>query len=599
MGAVRLTKSEVILVLRSIAALHEFHGDNPFKARAFENAARSLAEEQANLEEILLEPGRLDSIRGIGASIAGVIREAAESGESSLLDRLREGTPTGIFQLMQVPNLGPKKIATLFKDLGVSTIEDLENRCKDGSVAKLKGFGSKTAENILAGIDMYRRFSGRWLYPRAIAAAAPFVAALSDCSAVKRVKMAGSLRRCKEVVADIDLVASSDNPQEVMTCFTGQPSVGQVVGIGHTKSTILLNTGMQIDLRVVPDDQFATALQHFTGSKEHNVRLRALAKTLGMKLNEYGLFRLAENDQDSDTNLTRLPVRTEEELYGLLGMAYVPPELREDLGEVETAQSGTIPQLIKREDYLGVLHCHSTWSDGMSSIRDMALATRDNLGLQYLAVCDHSQAAAYAHGLKPDDLLSQQQEIDRLNKELGRKAFRIIKGCECDILPDGSLDYPDELLASMDVVVASIHSRFQMPREEMTRRLIRAIENPYTTIIGHLSGRLLLARDPYDFDLERVLSSAAEWGTILEINADPHRLDLDWRHCRRAKELGALFAVNPDAHSVEGLQFIMYGINVARKGWLTHDDVVNCLPLPEFLATTRELRDRKLRRRAR
>jgi DNA polymerase (family X) len=593
----RLTKSEVILVLRSIAALHEFHGDNPFKSRAYENAARALAEEQASLDDILNEPKRLESLRGIGSSIAGIIREAAETGQCNLLEKLRTGTPAGIYHLMQIPNLGPKKIAQLYQNLGISTVEELEAACSDGSIAELKGFGKRTAEKIASGIDQFRRFSGRWLFPRASAAAKPFVAALRDCPAVKRVEIAGSLRRCREVVADIDIVASTDDSKAAMDCFTGQPNVSQVINYGETKSTVLLVTGMQADLRVVPDEQFATALHHFTGSKEHNVRLRGHARAQGMKVNEYGLYRVeqANTEAEDAQTLTALPIGTEEDLYRNLGLAYIPPELREDMGEIQAAAAGKLPDLIRGDDYLGVLHCHSTWSDGLSSIRDLALAVRER-DMQYIAICDHSQAAAYARGLKPEALAEQQQEIDALNDELADERFRILKGCECDILPDGSLDYPDELLATMDVVVASVHSRFQMPEAEMTARLIRAIENPYVTMIGHLSGRLLLAREPYAFDLAAVVARACECGTVLEINADPHRLDLDWRHCHEAKELGALFSINPDAHSVDNLEFISYGINVARKGWLTRHDVINCLPLGEFLAKVQDLRRCKLRR---
>jgi DNA polymerase (family 10) len=350
---------------------------------------------------------------------------------------------------------------------------------------------------------------------------------------------------------------------------------------------------MQADLRVVRDVEYPAALQYFTGSKEHNTQLRGRARRLGLRVNEYGVFRVDPNFKEEPGEANRLPVKNERELYRLLSLAEIPPELREGMGELEAAAQGALPELVTLADYRGVLHCHSTWSDGTASIRDMALAARDIHGLEFIAICDHSEVAAYARGVKRGDIARQQAEIDALNADPTLQGIRVLKSCECDVLADGSLDYPNEILASMDLVVASIHSRFNMTGAEMTNRLLKAIENPYTSILGHISGRILLGREGYELDYEQVFRRAAECRTIIEINCDPHRLDLDWRLCRRAKELGVLFAVNPDAHSVEGLTNIQLGIWIARKGWLTKHDIVNCLPLPRFLQRMAAIRKHK------
>jgi DNA polymerase (family 10) len=373
--------------------------------------------------------------------------------------------------------------------------------------------------------------------------------------------------------------------------------VEKVIASGETKTSVLLHTGIQADLRVVHDGEFAPALQYFTGSKEHNTALRALALRKGMRLNEYGLFHLpAEGSHDSTAppDGQPVPLEGEADIYRALGLSPIEPELREGVGEIEAAAAGALPRLVAPGDYRGVLHCHTTWSDGTASIRDMALAALER-GWEYFGVADHSEAAAYAGGVKRDRIPEQHREIEAVNRELAPKGIRVLKGCEADILADGSLDYDEATLSSMEYVVASVHSRFGMGEEEMTRRLVRAVENPHTTILGHISGRLLLEREAYRFDAEAVLARAAECGTLIEINGDPHRLDLDWRLCRRAKDLGVRFSVNPDAHATRTLAHVAYGINCARKGWLTAGDVVNCLAVQEFLGLADSLRQQKRR----
>ena len=536
------TKSDVVDVLREMATLLEYHGESPFKSRAYEGASRALAEETSSLDDLLEQDGRLEQVRGIGKSIAATIREIVTTGTSLQHQDLLAGAPAGLQQLLRVPGLGVKKVRLLHERLGVGSLEELEEACKSGTVELLPGFGSKSVEKLLAGIELQRRHAGLWLYPVAASAADAVVRELRQCESVMRVEVAGSLRRCSEVVHDIDILAASDSPRRVMDVLVSMPGVSEVTGSGKTKTSVILTGGIQVDLRVVTEDEFPAALVYFTGSKSHNTQLRARARKKGLKLNEYGLYGEVDDDTDPGTG-KRLEVGEEEDLYRLLGLAYVAPELREGTGEIEAAEEDALPDLVAMDDYRGVLHCHSTWSDGAASIRDVALAARDKLKLEYVAICDHSEVAAYARGVRREDIPRQQEEIDRLNEELGGAGFRIFKGCECDILADGSLDYPDTLLASMDVVVASVHSRFQMGEQEMTARLLRAVANPFTNMLGHPTGRLLLGRAGYAFDVERVLARAAECGTVIEINADPNRLDLDWRWCRRARELGCRFSV--------------------------------------------------------
>lgn len=582
-----MTKSQIAAALREAAALLEFHSENQFKVRAFSNAAKAFLGDPAPLEDLLV-PGRLEQVKGIGKATAELIRELAETGESEMINRLRDGTPAGLAELMRVPRLGVKKIALLYTELGIQNLDELEEACRSERITECRGFTKAGSAKLLEGIEQARRYSGQLTLSQALVLAESVLNELRQCPAVIRVEVAGSLRRKKEVVGDLDFVASSDDPAAVMDCFTQLAWATAVVARGDTKATILLPDDVQADLRVVPEDAFATALHHFTGSKDHNAQLRSRALKMKRKINEYGIF------STEDPTAPALPVATEEELFAALDLPYIAPELREGDGEIEAAAQNKLPRLITYEDYRGVLHCHTDWSDGKNTIAEMARAARDDHGWEYFAVCDHSELAAYAGGIKKQEVADQHAEIDEANAELATENFRILKGAECDILRDGEMDYPDEILATLDVVVASIHSRYNQSGAEMTARIIRAMENPFVHMIGHVSGRLLLMREPYDFDVEAVLQAAARTRTVMEINADPRRLDLDWRFCRRAKELGVRFAVNPDAHDIAAYRYVHYGIAMARKGWLEPEDVVNCLGLKEFTSWAAEVRRWKL-----
>ncbi len=588
-----MDKKVVANLLEEIAFLLEFHGENAFKVRAFLNAARALSAEPESLETLIAEPGRLEQVKGIGKSIAAVIREFAETGRSSELEELRSRAPHGFDDLIKVPGLGPKKLRALVDRFEIETLDDLERVCRTGEAAKLPGFGLKTVEKILAGIEQVRRFTGQWLFPQAWRSALFLVECLRGAEGVKRLEIAGSLRRRKEVIRDIDILAVVEKSEPVVQAFVQNPLVQEVIAQGETKVSVRLESGLQVDLRLVDEQAFPAALQYFTGSKEHNTALRARARRLGLKLNEYGLFRELSNETKAGTE-ERLVVHNEDELYRALGLSYIPPELRENMGEIEAAEKGELPKLIELEDYRGTLHCHTNWSDGVETLETLAREAAEMWRLEYLAVCDHSQSATYAHGLELERLKEQGRAIDLWNK---KETLRLLKGCEVDILSDGSLDYPDEMLAELEVVVVSVHSHFQMSAEEMTERICRALRNPYADILGHVSGRLLLMREGYPLDLDKVLDVAAECKTIIEINGDPHRLDLDWRYCRAAKSRGLRFAVNPDAHSREGLRNIEYGLNTARKGWLTAMDVVNCLPPEALLELIRQNRMHRLKLR--
>lgn len=565
-----MDKKHVAAVLEEIAALLELQGENPFKSRAYLTAARAIeAAEQEPLE--LVETGALRSLKGIGEALAEKITELTRTGRMRYHEEQKARFPPGLLDLLRIPGLGPKKVKAVHERLGVSTLADLEGACRTGKVAHLEGFGTKTQENILKGIERLRSHAGRFLLSNALPLALELRAALASHPAVRRVEVAGSLRRRLETVKDIDLVASATDPAALMRGFTAHPLVAEVLAHGPTKASVRLVSGIQADLRVVADPEFPFALHHFTGSLEHNVALRNRAIARGLKMNEYGLFE----------GETLLPCRDEAAVFERLGLAYIPPELREDLGEIEAAERGALPALVEEGDLTGTFHCHTSWSDGLNSLEEMAAAAR-KMGYAYLGIADHSEAARYAGGLTRRQVAEQHAAIDRLNATF--RDFRLLKGIEADILADGALDYDDETLHRFDYVVASVHSRFTMEAASMTARLVKAVSQPRVTMLGHVSGRLLLQREPYAFDLEAVLQAAARHGVVVEINANPHRLDLAWRHLRRARELGVPLAINPDAHSTEGLRDIAYGVGVARKGWCTKADILNARPLPEVLA---------------
>lgn len=567
-----MNKARVIEVLEEIGVLLELKGENPFKCRAYANAARSLGSIDEDALRAMATGKRLTEIKGVGAGLAPQLEELVLAGSCGFHQELLAATPPGLFEMLKVPGLGPKKVKAIHESLGVATLGELEYACTENRLANLPGFGAKTQEKVLKGIAHLRTNAGRFLYPVARAAADGLLALLRKLPAVERLEVAGSLRRRKEIVQDVDILCATSDAAAVMQAFVTAPGAQEVIGHGPTKSSIRVESGLQVDLRAVTRQEYPFALAYFTGSKEHNTAMRGRAKKLDLKLNEYGLFRADD---------TCVPCESEEDIFKALGLKYIAPELREDAGEIEAAEAGSLPELIEERHLTGVFHCHSTYSDGSASIKEMALAAK-KLGYKFLGLSDHSQTAAYAGGLKVERVLEQWKEIDALNAEL--KDFRILKGIESDILPDGRLDYDDEVLSRFDFVIGSVHASFNLDREAQTRRLMRAIENPYLTMVGHLTGRLLLARAGFELDVDAVIDHAAKHHTVIELNANPHRLDLDWRHLKRAQDRGVTISINPDAHSTDGLADTGIGAGIARKGWVGPAMVLNARPLDQVLA---------------
>lgn len=561
---------DVIRILEEIGVLLELKGESPFKSSAYANAARRLAILDEDLEE-LVRRGDLRSVKGIGDALSKKITELITTGRLEYYEALKASVPPGHLEMLRIPGLGPRKIRALHEKLAIETLGELEYACLENRLVELPGFGARTQQKILTGIEHLKRYKERHLCSEALEAAEPLLAKLRGRPGVAAASLAGSLRRGNETVKDIDLVAASDDPEALSRWFASLDDVESVIGRGDTKVSVFLKAGINADLRIVSPREYPFALHHFTGSKEHNVAMRGRAKQQGIKMNEYGLFR--------DEAL--LPCRSEEEVFSALGLAWVPPELRENTGEIEAAETGVMPSLVQTKDIRGIFHIHTTASDGASTLEAIVDAAK-KMGLDYIGITDHSQSAFYAGGLTPEDVRKQHRAIDEMNRR--DPAFRIFKGIEADILPDGRLDYDDATLASFDFVIAAVHSHFGMSEDEMTGRLIRALANRHTTILAHPTGRLLLAREPYAQDLERVIDAAAEHGKVIELNANPHRLDLDWRHCKYAKRQGVRIAVNPDAHHTDGLKDMRYGLNVARKGWLEAQDIINCLKLEEMSA---------------
>lgn len=578
-----MDKAQVASILEEVGNLLELSGGNPFETRAYQNGARIVGALEGDIND-LVRSGQIAKVPGLGKTLVARITELVTTGHMELYEQLLTEIPPGLREMLRIPGLGPKRVRQIHDALGIETLADLRAAAENGQIASLSGFGAKSQEKILKGLIFLTEHQDKYRYDIAEADALPIAAALRALPEVVRISIAGSLRRRKEVVKDMDIVASVARDEDraaVMERLVSLPEVNSITGRGDTKTSVILHSGIALDLRLVTDDEYPYALHHFTGSKEHNVTLRGRAHAEGIKINEYGIFR----------GDTLIPCKDEADIYRALGMHYVPPELREDRGEIEAARVGELPELVTVDDLRGILHVHSTWSDGQVSIREMAEATLA-LGKEYLGICDHSQVAAYAHGLNAAAVRRQQEEIDRLNDEFAGR-LRILKGTECDILKDGSLDFDDETLATFDFVVASIHSQFQLPPEEQTQRLIRAIENPYCSILGHPTGRILLGRAGYEPNMEQVIDRAGELGVAIELNADPHRFDLDWRLIRYATERGVNIPICPDAHSPAGLANIRYGVGVGRKGWLTREQVLNTLPVDELLSFFAAQRQRK------
>jgi DNA polymerase (family X) len=550
-------------VLAQIAAYLELGGANPFKARAYERAARSLLALGVDDLSPMLRSGELAAVRGLGPATLSVVRDLVETGESRYLEQLREAMPEGVLELMRVPGLSTEKIHKLHAELGIESLDDLERAARDGRLTTVRGMGPKTAEKILAGIAFVRDAGVLVLYHNAIVEAEALLASVRSHPDVATAELAGSIRRRREVIADIDIVAGCNaSPQQVAASFSRVAGVMTATEKGPGAVTLRFASGLRLDLYCVPLAGFGFALWRATGSAEHVRGVTERLATGGIVIGETAL----QKDGDS------LPCPDEATLYRSAGLEWVPPELREGLGEVEAAANASLPPLIESRNIRGVLHCHTEYSDGKATVAQMAKAARDN-GWTYLGISDHSQAAFYAAGVSRERMLDQLDEIDALNRE--STDFRLLKGVEADILADGRLDYDQELLDRFDFVIASIHSRFKMNGDAMTQRVLRAMDDPHMTILAHPTGRLLLSRKPYDIDLDAVFAKAVETGVAIEINADPHRLDLDWRHVKRGKEAGVTFAIGPDAHSTRALRWTERGIDMARKGWLEAGDVLN------------------------
>jgi DNA polymerase (family X) len=567
-----MNKKEVASILEDIGLLLELKGENPFKTRAYYNAARTLSGLTDDLIK-LVESGDIKKVKGIGQALAEKITTLVTTGALPYYEELKAEFPSTIFDLMKIPGLGPKKIKKLYETLGIRSLGELEYACNENRLVDLEGFGAKSQENILRGIEARKKYAEKFHFPVAEEAARRIYDHISKASGIVRSDIAGSLRRKKETIGDIDILASA-KPKDVpliMKRFTTDAEVERVIAEGKTKSSIVLKSGINVDLRVVSDREFPFALHYFTGSKEHNVRMRRIANERNLKLNEYGLFQGKKE--------TRIECRDEREIFQKLGLAYIPPELREDSGEFEAAEINALPKLVQETDLRGTFHCHTTYSDGANTVEEMAAAAIAK-GWNYLGIADHSQAAQYARGLSKTDLKKQRKEIDKLNRKFDE--FRLFHGVEADILRDGSVDYDDATLAELDFVVASVHSGFSMSEQEMTKRIIKAVRNKHVTVLGHPTGRLLLSRDGYRVDVVRVIQAASDYGTSIEINSHPYRLDLDWRYVRFAKEKGVPIFINPDAHTTDGLDDVRFGVGIARKGWLEKADVVNTRSLKEI-----------------
>ncbi|MBI5193307.1 MAG: DNA polymerase/3'-5' exonuclease PolX [Nitrospirae bacterium] len=567
-----MDKDTVSGILEDIAVLLELKGDNPFKIRAYSNAARAVESLEEDIGDAIKDGSLLEK-KGIGKAIFEKISELYKTGHLTYYEELKNEIPSGLLEIIKIQGVGPKKAKVLYDSLGITTVGELEYACNENRLIDLHGFGKATQDKILKGIEYYKKGAGHFLISIALTEAEKLLDLLKGNKYIIRSVIAGSIRRRKEIIKDIDIVASVKTGHEVsvMDFFAGLPLVGSIIGKGDTKTSVVLKTGINADLRLITDKEFPYTLHYFTGSKDHNVSLRGRAKKMGIKMNEYGLFRGEEF----------IPCRDEAEIYSTLGLSYIPPELREDKGEIEAAEKGTIPVLIDTSDIKGLFHVHTTYSDSSMTMREAVNIAR-GMGYQYIGITDHSKSAHYAGGLTEERVREQHIEIDAINEELSD--FYIFKGIESDILPDGSLDYDERILSCFDFVIASIHSRFNMDEADMTKRIISALSNPCTTMLGHPTGRLLLSREGYKVDMMKVIDAAAEMGKIIELNSHPFRLDLDWRYCRYAKDRGVKISINPDAHHTGDLTNLIYGVGIARKGWLTRESVINTMTLEEVKA---------------
>ena len=569
-----MEKNDIASVLDEIATFMELTGENPFKIRAYSAGARILENMTEDLGE-LIDGGKLADIPGLGEALVDKITTLRRDGVLPFHQKLKASIPAGLLEVMQIPGLGPKKVRALWTLLAVEDLAKLKEVCESGAVAELKGFGAKTQDKILEGIKNRIAYGKRHRWYEAAAIAEPILVGLRALPQVSHAESAGSLRRSRETVGDLDFLVASSEPKPIMDWFVAYPGVKEVTAHGETKSSVRFENGLQADLRVVPAEQFYFALHHFTGSKEHNVAMRHRALGRGLSMSEWGF-------KSVDDKTVAPGAKNEEEVFQALGLPWIPPELREGNGEIDAAEAGQLPKLVQLSDLRGVFHNHTTESDGDHTLDQMAAAAEAH-GWDYLGISDHSKSSFQAGGLDEERLAKQLEDIAQLNASQ-KYRVRVLSGSEVDILKDGTLDFSDDVLARLDFVVASVHTLFTLDREAQTARIIKAIENEHVDMVGHLTGRLLNKREPYDVDIAKVIDAAAANDTIIELNANPWRLDLDWRWWRRAAEKGVLCSINPDAHDVDQLAFAAHGVRIARKGWLTPEQVLNTRSLPEVLS---------------
>lgn len=566
-----MTNAELAEIFYEIAEFLEMKGENPFKIRAYQKGARAI--ESSNVEVFNIDSVKeLMEIGGIGKSIAEKIIEIKKTGRCQKLENLKKEFPPELLKLIEIPGVGPKKAAFLFKELKIKDISMLEKYAREGKLRDLHGFGEKTEKNILEGIDFKKTYTGRVPIGEALPQAKEIIDYLKKKFRIDLISEGGSLRRRKDNIGDIDILAAHSKINEIMEAFTSLSGVKKILAKGETKSAILTGKNLQVDLRVVPEESYGAALQYFTGSKDHNIALRKLAESLGYKVNEYGVFSTKDNQKAAGD--------TEESVYKVLGLQFIPPEIRETGKEIELARKNKIPELIEYKDLKGELHCHSNWSDGSNKLEELAEFAKKK-GFEYLGVSDHSRSLKVAKGLSVENLRKRNKLIDKINASY--KNFKLLKGTEADILPDGSLDYPDNILKELDFVIGAVHSNFKMKKEEMTKRIIKAMQNPHVHIIAHPSGRLLGTRKEYELDWDEIFKEAQKTRAVLEVNAYPDRLDLQDFRCQRAKEMGIYMVINSDAHNLHQIEWLEYGINVARRGWLEAKNVINTFKLKDLM----------------
>ncbi len=566
---------ELAEIFDRIADMLEIKGDNPFKVRAYRKVVLTLESLPEDIERIH-ERGALGKVPGIGKGIAEKIEELLNTGKLEYYEELKKSLPEGLVEMLLVPDVGPKTAQLLYKKLGTKSIDDLEKAAKAGKIRGIEGMGEKTEENILRGIELLRRRTGRMLLGTAHRLSRSIIEKLSAMGEVERISPAGSLRRMRETIGDIDILITSPKPKPVMDVFVNLPEVTDVLAHGDTKSSVIMENQVQVDVRVLKSESFGAALQYFTGSKQHNIRIRELANKKGLKISEYGVFKVKGEK--------KIAGEEEEEIYTKIGLSFIAPELREDRGEIEAALKGKLPKLVSEGDIKGDLHVHSYWSDGVDTIPEIVEEAK-RIGYRYVAVCDHSESLKVAGGVEKERKLRQIAEIRELNKKMTN--FHILAGAEVDIKTDGTLDYDEDVLKKLDIVVAAIHTGFKQDMETMTSRIIRAMENKFVNVIAHPTGRLIETRDAYEVDVRKLIEEAKRTNTFLELNSFPDRLDLNDIYCREAKEKGVRISLGTDCHNRQQLDVMKYGVGTARRGWLEKKDVINCLGFKDLMKLLR------------